>query len=141
MRIYILAAQFPGPKKMVRFIDKMPMRGDGRRSPRRYTLNCLREHGCCLLRAARHCLSFQFSCGPARRDSTTRGWLQMSLQQCTLSWQAFTTCASHAMSTEKQEVRERAIGRVRRNLLVSAARGSGCSAVDITQRPVTCGSP
>lgn len=28
----------------------------------------------------------------------------MSLQRCTLSWQAFTTCASHAMSTEKQEV-------------------------------------
>eukprot|EP00903_Cladosiphon_okamuranus_P020033 g18401.t1 len=35
----------------------------------------------------------------------------MSLQQCTLSWQAFTTCASHAMSTEKQEVMGLLLGR------------------------------
>lgn len=28
----------------------------------------------------------------------------MSLKYCSLSWQAFTTCTSHAMSTEKQEV-------------------------------------
>ncbi|CAM9891727.1 unnamed protein product, partial [Scytosiphon promiscuus] len=35
----------------------------------------------------------------------------MSLQRCSLSWQAFTTCASHAMSTEKQEVMGLLLGR------------------------------
>lgn len=45
--------------------------------------------------------------GRIKRADTWLGSLlgTMSLQRCTLSWQAFTTCASHAMSTEKQEVR------------------------------------
>ncbi|CAM9725485.1 unnamed protein product [Choristocarpus tenellus] len=35
----------------------------------------------------------------------------MTLRSCTLNWQAFTTCCSHAMSTEKQEVMGLLLGR------------------------------
>eukprot|EP00904_Undaria_pinnatifida_P001718 jgi/Undpi1/11547/HiC_scaffold_30.g13844.m1 len=52
---------------------------------------------------------------------------KMFLQRCTLSWQAFTTCASHAMSTEKQEVMGLLLGRWN----VSTDPGNSCPTVTV----------
>ncbi|CAM9797011.1 unnamed protein product [Ectocarpus sp. 13 AM-2016] len=52
----------------------------------------------------------------------------MSLQRCTLSWQAFTTCASHAMSTEKQEVMGLLLGRWHDG---TGRDGTSCPAVTV----------
>ncbi|CAM9537893.1 unnamed protein product, partial [Ectocarpus sp. 8 AP-2014] len=57
------------------------------------------------------------------------GWRgAMSLQRCTLSWQAFTTCASHAMSTEKQEVMGLLLGRWHDG---TGRDGTSCPAVTV----------
>ncbi|CAN0157798.1 unnamed protein product, partial [Ectocarpus sp. 12 AP-2014] len=64
-------------------------------------------------------------CAAAARD----GWRGvMSLQRCTLSWQAFTTCASHAMSTEKQEVMGLLLGRWHDG---TGRDGTSCPAVTV----------